>query len=116
MIQIYNLKRKVYDDYIKQASNMSDIDEETLQRRLTALILNAQKTKKIYGDKYLYKFCNFNMIANENTKEIEMIYWDSKNYVRIYASKKLNHKLKETYSQLGLNYYGNQIRIKQLVL
>jgi hypothetical protein len=106
-IEIYSVSPealKVFKDNAKNANNSTN---DAIQRRLTALVLNAQDKRPIVKNKYAIVFGQFKMIVNEFTKHIEVLFWD-KDYNH-YATKQEGINLRETYKKLGLNNNGNKI-------
>lgn len=111
-IELYNLTDSVIQKYRNEAKNFRNIDMETLERRLTAIVLNARKLKieSEYDTKYKLSGCYIHV--NEPLKLIIDIGWYDEEHSSWGEGKERINKLINTYLKLGLNQRGSKIIIQ----
>jgi hypothetical protein len=108
-INIYDIKDSAVFKYRQHAIKNANIDIDTLQRKLTALILNAQFKKQLTTTRWLYRFGAFQMYTNEDIFEIEDISWIDDTHEGYRITNEMQANLRNTYIQLGLNSKGTSM-------
>lgn len=107
----YVLSSIALDTYRKEAKNDKDLDRDVLEKRLSAIINNADAIGKV-GNKTVFKFGSFVLLADENRNRIETLTWRNDLHKGYKMDKEKSKKLREDYKSLGLNGNGNNYAIK----
>lgn len=108
-IELYTIHKEAFNTYKKEVRQGANATIETIQRKLTALVINATEKRKIFKNKFMCRFGGFVMVVNEDTKMIEVLYWDNEKTHKSRVPKEVVAKLTETYKILGLSSSGNNV-------
>lgn len=107
-MKIYILSSVALETYRKEARNDKDLPRDVLEKRLSAIINNADVLGKT-GNKTVFKFGSFVLLADENRNRIETLTWRNELHKGYKMDKERVKKLKEDYKLLGLNSSGNKL-------
>lgn len=107
-IEVYKLSPLAELEYRNNALQDADIETEVIERKLTALILNATKMLQMPNNKWKYTFGGFDIYVDENTMEIYDVIWTTGGHI-LSVDSEIAMSLKDTYVELGLNRKGNKI-------
>lgn len=110
-IEIYSISKEAYKTYKEQVRQGRNASVEVIKRKLTALVINAVERKRIFKNKFTCRFGGFVMVVNEDTKMIEVLFWDNFKTHKSIAPKKSIKNLQDTYKQLGLSKSGDSLLV-----
>ncbi|APH20879.1 TPA: hypothetical protein ACXDAY_002257 [Clostridium botulinum] len=110
-IEIYSISKEAYKTYKEQAKQGRNASSEIIRKKLTALVINAVERKRIFKNKFTCRFGGFVMVVNEDTKMIEVLFWDNFKTHKSTAPRKSVDNLLETYKKLGLSKSGDELLV-----
>jgi hypothetical protein len=107
-IEVYKLSSLAEQEYRNNALKGANAEKEAIERKLTALILNATKILQMPDNKWKYSFGSCDIYVDENNMEIYDIIWTTGGHISI-VEPEIVASLEDTYIELGLSKKGNTI-------